>query len=127
MATKKKGRDSDTEIKEKGAGTASDDAGGKVSDDKPSKKEAPKSKHDEESGQSLSLQDIVQFLREVVIEFKKISWPTRRQVMQETASVLVLVTIITLAVLGFDWAVGKFIFGPLGEWARHLGGGVGAG
>lgn len=142
MATKKKGRDSDTELKETGgeatdgssdaaatakstAKSSSREAGGKVPDEKESKKESSKEK--EGGGPVESIRESLIFLREVGVEFRKISWPSRRQVVQETTSVLVLVTIITLAVLAFDWGVGKFVFGPLGEWARHLGGGVGAG
>jgi preprotein translocase SecE subunit len=68
-----------------------------------------------------------QFLKEVVIEFNKITWPGRAQVIQETYSVLFLVTVITLMVLSFDWFLGKAIFGPLEYWARLHGGGVGRG
>jgi preprotein translocase SecE subunit len=68
-----------------------------------------------------------QFLKEVAIEFNKITWPGRAQVIQETYSVLFLVTVITLMVLSFDWFLGKAIFGPLEYWARLHGGGVGRG
>jgi len=68
-----------------------------------------------------------QFLKEVVIEFNKITWPGRSQVIQETYSVLFLVTVITLMVLSFDWFLGNVIFGPLEYWARLHGGGVGRG
>jgi preprotein translocase SecE subunit len=68
-----------------------------------------------------------QFLKEVAIEFNKITWPGRTQVIQETYSVLFLVTIITLMVLSFDWVLGKAVFGPLEYWARLHGGGVGRG
>lgn len=68
-----------------------------------------------------------QFLKEVAVEFNKITWPGRTQVIQETYSVLFLVTIITLMVLAFDWFLGRAIFGPLEYWARLHGGGVGRG
>ncbi len=74
-----------------------------------------------------SLKDVRQFLKEVVIEFGKITWPGRPQVIQETWSVLFLVTAITLLVLGFDWFLGHAVFGPLEHWARLHGGGVGSG
>lgn len=74
-----------------------------------------------------SLRDFRQFLKDVVIEFSKISWPPRQQVVKETWSVLFLVTVITLMVLGFDWFLGHAIFGPLEHWARLHGGGVGLG
>jgi preprotein translocase SecE subunit len=70
---------------------------------------------------------VQQFLKEVVIEFNKITWPGRAQVVQETYSVLFLVTVITLMVLSFDWFLGKAIFGPLEYWARIHGGGIGRG
>jgi preprotein translocase SecE subunit len=66
-----------------------------------------------------------QFFSEVVVEFRKISWPDRAQVIRETWSVLVLVTVITLLVLGFDWVLGNAVFGPLEHFARLHGAGVG--
>ena len=71
-----------------------------------------------------SVKDIRQFLKEVAIEFQKISWPDRAQVIRETYSVIFLVTIITLMVLAFDWVLGNAVFGPLEHWARMLGGGI---
>jgi preprotein translocase SecE subunit len=66
------------------------------------------------------------FLKEVNAERRKISWPDRIQVIKQTYSVLVLVAIITLLVLGFDWVVGHYIFNPLEHWARMVGGGIGS-
>lgn len=68
-----------------------------------------------------------QFLKEVAVEFRKISWPDKTQVARETGSVLFLVTVITLMVLGFDWILGHVFFNPLEHWARLHGGGVGRG
>jgi len=42
------------------------------------------------------LQKSIQFLREVKIELKKVTWPTRKQTMGSTMVVLILVTIISL-------------------------------
>lgn len=70
---------------------------------------------------------LIQFLKEVVIEFKKISWPGSKEVIQATWSVIALVAIITLLVLGFDWLLGHAFFGPLEHFARMHGGGVGSG
>lgn len=69
----------------------------------------------------------LQFAKEVLLEFRKISWPDRRQVFRETLSVLFLVAFITLLVLGFDWFLSKLVFGPLEHFARLHGGGVGRG
>jgi len=98
--------------------------GRKAADDKEHKKESSK-----EESRSLieSIGDARQFLREVWIEFNKITWPGRQQIIQETCSVLFLVTAITLMVLAFDWCVGHGVFGPLEHWARLHGGGIGKG
>ncbi len=42
------------------------------------------------------------FLADVNSEFKKVSWPNRRQVITETAVVLLVVTILTFLVLFLD-------------------------
>jgi preprotein translocase subunit SecE len=42
------------------------------------------------------LQKSTQFLREVKIELKKVTWPTRKQTMGSTVVVLILVAIISL-------------------------------
>ncbi|HND67353.1 MAG TPA: preprotein translocase subunit SecE [Candidatus Obscuribacter sp.] len=68
-----------------------------------------------------------QFLREVAIEHRKITWPDRRQIVRETWSVIFLDSAITVMVLGIDWVLGHVIFGPLEHWARIHGAGVGRG
>lgn len=68
---------------------------------------------------------MLQFCGEALIEARKVSWPDRRQVIKETASVIVLVGIITSCVLAFDFGVAKVVFEPLDKFARHLGGGIG--
>ena len=42
------------------------------------------------------IQKSVQFVREVKIELKKVTWPTRKQTMGSTAVVIVLVLIISM-------------------------------
>jgi preprotein translocase subunit SecE len=68
---------------------------------------------------------IIQFLKEVDVERRKITWPDRTQILRETWGVLILVALITLLVLGFDWAVAKFVFVPLEHFVRLHGGGFG--
>lgn len=97
---------------------------GKQSKDSSDKESKRKKKEDGEPG---TLKEVLQFIKEVRIEFFKISWPELPQVVRETLSVLVLVAIITLMVLGFDWFLAHAIFGPLEHWARLHGGGVGPG
>lgn len=103
-----------------------DEAPKKGKGDKPKGKDGKKAAIDDteiELGESLK--DIRQFLKDVVVEFTKITWPARTQVLQETWSVLFLVALITLLVLGFDWFLAHAVFGPLEHWARLHGGGVG--
>ncbi len=67
----------------------------------------------------------INFLKDVRVEFRKIDWPSRPQVIQETWSVLVLVTMVTLFVLCVDWVLAHAFFSPLDAWARMHGGGIG--
>ena len=46
------------------------------------------------------IQSVIQFLREVKIELKKVTWPSRKQTIGSTAVVIALVLIISLF-LGF--------------------------
>jgi preprotein translocase SecE subunit len=69
----------------------------------------------------------LQFSHEVLVEFRKVTWPARRQVFRETCSVLFLVAAITLMVLGFDWLLSHLVFNPIESWARMHGGGIGRG
>jgi len=62
--------------------------------------------------------DFIKFLKEVRNEIKKITWPERGQVIKETWSVVVLVTLITFLVLGYDYVLGHFVFGPIEHWAK---------
>ncbi|HEY9777336.1 MAG TPA: preprotein translocase subunit SecE [Planktothrix sp.] len=73
------------------------------------------------------LQEFIQFMGEVVIEFKKVTWPTKDEVFRETMSVLVLVALLTVMVLAFDWVVATGFFQPVENWARMHGGGIGRG
>jgi preprotein translocase SecE subunit len=115
------------------SGTASTNAkaDSQKGDKKPSGNQStkPKAKAKDGDGEEGSIAatttDIIQFLKEVDIERRKISWPEPSQVVRETWSVLFLVTVITTLVLSFDWAVGHFVFNPLEHWARLNGGGIG--
>jgi len=84
-----------------------------------------KKKQDKKDEPANVVAHFVQFLKEVNIEARKITWPERAVVFRETWGVIVLVAVLTFLVLGFDWAVGHFVFQPLEHWARILGGGVG--
>ena len=43
------------------------------------------------------------FLQEVTAEFRKISWPTRQQIVTETGVVILISALLTGMVMGFDW------------------------
>jgi preprotein translocase SecE subunit len=138
MATKKKDRETDSsqETTSRSDGGASSAAKGTKApqnsnrterDSKLQAKPQPKEKKKDGPGWLEGINNARQFLREVRIEFYKISWPDRLQVVRETYSVLVLVTLITVTVLAFDWFLSSAIFGPLEHFARMHGGGVGHG
>lgn len=83
--------------------------------DKPKDSESKKDNKEKESKGSFGQQikGTVTFLKEVDREARKITWPPRSQVMQETWSVIVLVAFITVLVLGYDYVLGHWVFGPL--------------
>ena len=62
-----------------------------------------------------------QFLNEVWVEYRKINWPERSQVVRETVSVLFLVMLITIFVWLFDILLGKFVFAPVEHWGHLYG------
>ncbi len=55
------------------------------------------------------VQKSVQFLREVKIELKKVTWPTRKQTMGSTVVVIVLVVIISLFLGLVDVSLSKLM------------------
>lgn len=99
--------------------------GSSVTSEKPDKKGGSPKKDSSELSTGERVEGVVEFFKGVVVEFKKISWPDRQQVIRETYSVIVLVALITTAVLAFDFAISKVVFEPLDHLARTMGGGVG--
>lgn len=55
------------------------------------------------------VQKSVQFLREVKIELKKVTWPTRKQTFGSTVVVIVLVMIISLFLGLVDYSLSKLM------------------
>jgi len=86
-----------------------------------------KAKGKDKGKEPQGIQQWLQFAREVLIEFRKVTWPERPKVIRETWSVLFLVAAITLMVLGFDWVLSHLFFTPIEGWARMHGGGIGTG
>jgi preprotein translocase SecE subunit len=102
------------------------DSGNAKSNNKEANAAKPKGKKEKGDGEPTNaVAHFIQFLKEVNVEARKITWPERALVLRETWGVIVLVAVLTFLVLGFDWAVGHFVFQPLEHWARILGGGVG--
>ncbi|GAA1351249.1 preprotein translocase subunit SecE [Falsarthrobacter nasiphocae] len=50
---------------------------------------------------------IIQFLREVIGELKKVTYPTGPELMRYTAVVLVFVIVMMLLVMGLDFVFGR--------------------
>lgn len=51
----------------------------------------------------------VQFLREVKTELKKVAWPNKRQTIQSTGVVLVLVGIVSIFLGLVDWVLAYLV------------------
>lgn len=54
------------------------------------------------------------FVRQVVVELRKVIWPTRKELIAYTVIVIVFVSIIAAIVAGFDYVFTKgvlFVFG----------------
>ena len=49
------------------------------------------------------------FIRQVMVELRRVVWPTRKQVSTYTGVVLVFVTVLSLIVAAFDFVFGKGI------------------
>jgi len=50
-----------------------------------------------------------QYLSEVKGELRKVTWPTRREVINSTIVVLIAVVFMTSLIFGFDYASSKFV------------------
>ena len=50
-----------------------------------------------------------QFLHEVMVEYRKVTWPTQKEAVAGTIGVLVIVTVVTLALSLVDLVLGQGI------------------
>jgi preprotein translocase subunit SecE len=50
-----------------------------------------------------------QFLLEVRVEYRKVTWPSQKEAVAGTIGVLVLVTLMTLVLSGVDLVLGQLI------------------
>lgn len=55
------------------------------------------------------LRRVRQFFREVVAEFKKVTWPTRREVANSTAVVIIVVFVVALYLGVVDIGLSKIV------------------
>ena len=62
----------------------------------PQKKSVPAVKSTQGGAVRIFLEKALQFLREVKVELKKVTWPSRKQAMGSTLVVIILVIIISL-------------------------------
>jgi preprotein translocase subunit SecE len=54
------------------------------------------------------------FMREVRQETNKVTWPTRKETVQTTIMVFVMVTLIAIFFLAVDWMLGSVVQSILG-------------
>jgi|APTNR8051073442_1049403.scaffolds.fasta_scaffold12219_2 preprotein translocase subunit SecE len=68
------------------------------------KKAATKSRKPASSGPRVSIfVKIITFFKEAWRELKKVSWPTKKEVLNSTIVVLVCLLVVTLLILGVDY------------------------
>lgn len=94
------------------AGTESDDTGDNGSRTKPApviRKSQAAAKPKGGAAENGVVQKSIQFLREVKIELKKVTWPTRKQTIGSTVVVIVLVMVISLFLGVVDAALSSLI------------------
>lgn len=73
------------------------------------KKAATPSRQKAAAGEDNFIQKSIQFLREVKIELKKVTWPSRKQTMGSTLVVIILVMIISLFLGVVDFGLSSLI------------------
>jgi preprotein translocase subunit SecE len=60
-----------------------------------------------------ALQEVRDFFHDVMVEFRRVSWPTRREVAGSTAVVVVMVVILAVFLASVDnilsWLVGRIL------------------
>ena len=56
----------------------------------------------------------MQFFNEVRSELRKVSWPSKQEVVNSTIIVLIAVIVMTTLIFCFDWVAGKFVLNLFG-------------
>jgi len=102
--------DDDTSIRNGRAKDKSKDARSKDLKDKPSKRVKVK-----EGGSNNIFARLINFIREVVAELRKVIWPTRKELTTYTLVVVVFVIIMLTIVGGLDYGFAKLVLWSFGN------------
>jgi preprotein translocase subunit SecE len=76
---------------------------------KPGKKSPVKKSVDTKIGEPNFFQKAIEFLREVQVELKKVTWPTRKQTTGTTIVVIIFVFIVAAFLGMFDFGLSKLV------------------
>jgi preprotein translocase subunit SecE len=83
---------------------------GKSTDNKPARSSGAKAVAKAKAGaKSSDKRSIGKFLHEVRVELRKVTWPTRKELIQSTVVVLVAVAIATVYTFVLDTAFSRFV------------------
>lgn len=92
------------------AGKPATKAARKGADNKPVRSSGAKAVAKAKAGaKSSDKRSIGKFLREVRVELRKVTWPTRKELVQSTVVVLVAVAIATVYTFALDTAFSRFV------------------
>jgi len=67
------------------------------------------------SGVAGFVRGIVPFIREVIAEMKKVTWPDRPQVQQLSIGVIILALFIGLVIFILDWLLSLILVNGIGQ------------
>jgi preprotein translocase subunit SecE len=56
------------------------------------------------------LNKVREFFHDVLVEFKKVSWPTRREVMGSTTVVIIVVLVLAVFLFAVDQALSAIVY-----------------
>ncbi|THB76833.1 MAG: preprotein translocase subunit SecE [Desulfobacteraceae bacterium] len=106
---KKKTRTSSEESPESGISSEVVSSGKAAAISSPKKPIIEKSAGEVKKGEPNFFEKAVEFFREVKIELKKVTWPTRKQTTGTTIVVIVFVIVVSIFLGIFDYALSKLV------------------
>ena len=106
---KKKKRDSTEDKIESSVGSSGFSIKKSVIAASPLKTKAEKSLTDAKAGEPNFFQKAMDFLREVKVELKKVTWPTRKQTTGTTIVVIIFVFVVAVFLGLFDFGLSKLV------------------